>query len=200
MVVLLEKDDDPDRELGSRIAGVSRMDVVSAYARVLGDTFISTQPVDTINSYTANAVDEKNLMTGQALMTIVKAPAETEFLGVVTFRDPTKETAAIVLDSLQRLTRIGASTREWGRCQTTVEGYFLSDREMTSSYELGGKLPAGSKSLSDLQLENVKVDEAFKKVAEKCEEMVQGFADKKKTSARKTPADRKKSATKESEE
>jgi len=32
MVVLLEKDDDPDRELGSRIAGVSRMDVVSAYA------------------------------------------------------------------------------------------------------------------------------------------------------------------------
>jgi hypothetical protein len=31
MVVLLEKTDDPAKELGSRITGVSTMDLVSAY-------------------------------------------------------------------------------------------------------------------------------------------------------------------------
>ena len=67
-------------------------------SRVLGDTFISTAPVDTINSSTANAVDEKSLTTGQALMTLVRVPAETEFIGVITLRDPTRDAAAIVLD------------------------------------------------------------------------------------------------------
>ena len=33
-------------------------------------------------------------------MTLVKVPAETEFIGVVTLRDPTKESAAIVKDAL----------------------------------------------------------------------------------------------------
>ena len=38
-----------------------------------------------------NAVDEVDLTTGQALMSVVTVPKETEFLGVVTLRDPTPE-------------------------------------------------------------------------------------------------------------
>jgi len=166
-------------------------------SRVLGDTFISTECVDTINSYTANAVDEKSLMTGQALMTLVKAPAETEFVGVVTLRDPTKESAAIVRDALLRLTRVGASTREWGRCQTTIEGYSLSDQEETSSYELAGKPLPSLNADSDLQLPTA--DEAFKSFAKQCETMVQEFAGAKKSGAKKEVKDRKKTAPEESE-
>jgi CRISPR type I-D-associated protein Csc2 len=167
-------------------------------SRILGDTFISIRSVDTINSYTANAVDEKSLMTGQALMTLVKVPAETEFIGVVTLRDPTKESAAIALDALQRLTRIGASTREWGRCQTTVEGYYLSDREETSSYELAGSPLGALASASDLQLPLP--DAAFSTFAEQCDAMVQEFAGTKKSGAKKSAKGRSKSPTEESEE
>jgi CRISPR type I-D-associated protein Csc2 len=167
-------------------------------SRVLGDTFISTENVDTINSYTANAVDEKSLTTGQALMTLVKAPAETEFVGVITLRDPTKESAAIVRDSLLRLTRVGASTREWGRCQTTVEGYFLSDQEQTSSYELAGKPLPSLDDDSDLGLPSA--DEAFKAFAKQCDTMLEGFADTKKSGAKREPKGPKKTATEESKE
>ncbi len=167
-------------------------------SRVLGDTFISTDRVDTINSYTANAVDEKSLTTGQALMTLVKAPAETEFRGVITLRDPTKDSAAIVRDSLLRLTRVGASTREWGRCQTTIEGYYLSDQEETSSYELACVEPPSLSADADLQLPSA--DEAFRSFAEQCESMVREFAGTKKSSAKKEAKGRKKTGPEESEE
>ena len=147
-------------------------------SRVLGDTFISVEPVDTINSYTANAIDEKTLSTGQALMTIVKVPAETEFLGVVTLRDPTSAGAAIVCDALERLTRIGASSREWGRCRTVVRGYRLSDREEISSYELAGRIPADLAPVSDLKV--LSADDAYRTFAEHCDAMLASFADTKK--------------------
>lgn len=104
-------------------------------SRVLGETFISTSEVGEIQSYTENAVDEVNLTTGQALMSIVTVPKETEFLGVVTLRDPTPEMASILVDNLNRLTRIGASTREWGRVRSEIIGYKLSDREELSAYD-----------------------------------------------------------------
>lgn len=103
-------------------------------SRVLGETFISTSEVGEIQPYTENAVDEVNLTTGQALMNIVTVPKETEFLGVVTLRDPTPEMASILVDNLNRLTRLGASTREWGRVKTEIPGYKLSDREELSAY------------------------------------------------------------------
>jgi len=105
-------------------------------ARVFGETFISTTEVGEIQPYTANAVDEKTLTTGQALMNIVTVPAETEFLGVVTLRDPTPEMAAIIVDNLKRLSRLGARSVEWGRVKTEILGYRLSDREELSAYEL----------------------------------------------------------------
>ncbi len=152
-------------------------------SRVLGDTFISTAPVDTINSSTVNAVDEKSLTTGQALMTLVRVPAETEFVGVITLRDPTKDAAAIVLDALQRLTRIGASTREWGRCQTAVEGYYLSDREQTSSFELAGKPLPKLEPVTGLDLPTG--DQGFEEFAQQCDTMLRGMADTKKTGVKR---------------
>jgi len=104
-------------------------------SRVLGETFISTEEVGEIQPYIENAVDEVNLTTGQALMSIVTVPKETEFLGVVTLRDPTLEMASILVDSLNRLTRLGASTREWGRVKLEIVGYKLSDREELSAYD-----------------------------------------------------------------
>jgi CRISPR type I-D-associated protein Csc2 len=119
-------------------------------SRVMGDTFISTNQVEEISCYTANAVDEKTLSTGKALMSIVSVPVETVFRGVVTLRDPTPELAKILVDGLESVSRIGASTREWGRVNTTVLGCRLGDRETWSSYEFAEKPfdPTGIASLS----------------------------------------------------
>jgi len=105
-------------------------------ARIMGETFISMNEVGEIQPYTQNAVDEKTLSTGQALMAILKVPADTEFIGVITLKDPTKEMASILINNLPRLTRIGARSVEWGRIETKIVGYRQSDRENLSSYHL----------------------------------------------------------------
>lgn len=105
-------------------------------SRVLGETFISTNTVENVQNYTQNAVGEKDLMTGQALMTILTVPKETVFKGVVTIKDPTREMASVIADNLKRLTRIGARSVEWGRVETTIIDYKLSDREDISVYNL----------------------------------------------------------------
>lgn len=132
-------------------------------ARVLGETFISTMEVGDIQPYTANAVDEKTLTTGQALMNIVTVPAETEFLGVITLRDPTPETVSIIVDNLKRLSRLGARSVEWGRVKTEIFGYRLSDREELSAYELVEKekeeIKQGLAGIENLKLP--KVEEAY---------------------------------------
>jgi len=134
-------------------------------SRVLGETFISSSEVKEILAYTANAVDEETLTTGQALMTILKVPAETEFTGVVTLRDPTPELTSILVDNLNRLSRLGASTREWGKVRTEIMGYVLGDRETLSSYDLASGQNLGSlKDIKDLKLPPA--DESFKKVAD----------------------------------
>ena len=115
-------------------------------------------------------------------MTIVKVPAETEFLGVVTLRDPTLQSAAILKDALERLTRLGASSREWGRCKTVIEGYKLSDREELASYELGGTTPDGLCPVSDMAATSA--DEAYQSFAQQCEQLVAQFGDSKKSSPR----------------
>lgn len=105
-------------------------------SRVLGETFISTGKVEGIQNYTQNAVGEKDLMTGQALMTILTVPRETVFKGVVTIKDPTKEMVSIIVDNINRLTRIGARSVEWGRVETNIINAKLSDREDISVYHL----------------------------------------------------------------
>jgi len=133
-------------------------------SRVLGETFISNNKVKDISAYTANAIDEETLTTGQALMTILKVPVETEFLGVVTLKDPTPELTSILVDNLNRLTRLGASTREWGKVKTEILGYVLSDRETLSSYDLvKNEKKAKLCKIDDLKLPSVK--ESFTTVA-----------------------------------
>jgi len=102
--------------------------------RILGETFISTTEVGEVEPYTQNAVDELTHTTGQALMNIVTVPPETEFYGVITVKDPTKEMASVVIDNLKRLTRIGARSVEWGRATLEILGYKLTDREDLSAY------------------------------------------------------------------
>jgi CRISPR type I-D-associated protein Csc2 len=131
----------------------------------LGETFISSNEVKDISAYTANAVDEETLTTGQALMTVLKVPAETEFIGVVSLRDPTPELTSLLVNNLNRLSRLGASTREWGKVKTEIVGYMLRDRETLSSYDLAKDgVPADLKKSEELTLPDV--DESFKKVAE----------------------------------
>lgn len=105
-------------------------------SRVLGETFISKNNVEGVQNYTQNAVGEKDLMTGQALMTILTVPKETVFKGVVTLKDPTKEMASIIVDNIRRLTRIGARSVEWGRVDMDIRDMQLSDRENLSVYNL----------------------------------------------------------------
>lgn len=131
-------------------------------SRVLGDTSISTSGVAGVARYTANAIDEKELTTGQALMTLLKVPVDTVFRGVVTLKDPTPEMAAILVDGLERLSRLGASTREWGRARTTVLGYVLGDRERLASYDIADAAPACA-PMSALLLPT-DVDAAYRKV------------------------------------
>ncbi len=103
-------------------------------SRVYGETFISETEVKDITPYTANAVREKDLTTGQALMSIVTVPKETVFYGVVTLKDPTPEMVSILVDNIERFSRIGARSVEWGRAQAKIEGYYLADREALSAY------------------------------------------------------------------
>ncbi len=128
-------------------------------ARVLGETFISTSEVGEVSPYTQNAVGEVDLMTGQALMSIVTVPRETEFLGVVTLKDPTTEMASILIDNLKRLTRIGARSVEWGRVNTEILGYKISDREDLTAYDLVAKkkdeIISGLTSIETLNLPDV---------------------------------------------
>ncbi len=140
-------------------------------SRVLGETSISATKVAEIQPYTANAVDEVNLTTGQALMTVVTVPKETEFLGVVTLRDPTLEMVTILTNNLERLTRLGASTREWGRVRTKILGYKISDREDLSAYDLvqNNNIISDLDKFSSLDLPDVescyrKLDEKVKKL------------------------------------
>lgn len=113
-------------------------------SRVLGETFISTNNVEGVQNYTQNAVGEKDLSTGQALMTILTVPKETVFKGVVTIKDPTKEMASIIVDNIRRLSRIGARSVEWGRVETKIIGGKLSDREDISVYQLLQNPPQGA--------------------------------------------------------
>jgi len=103
-------------------------------SRIYGETFISESEVTEITPYTANAVSEKDYTTGQALMSILTVPKETVFKGVITLKDPTPEMVSILGENVKRLTRLGARSVEWGRVQTEILGYYLSDREELSYY------------------------------------------------------------------
>lgn len=128
-------------------------------SRVLGETFISTTQVGDITPYTQNAVDEITQQTGQALMNIITVPAETEFLGVVTVKDPTSEIASIVVNNLLRLSRMGARTVEWGRIRTDILGYKLSDSENLSAYEFMENGMSSLEAISKLNLP--KLDKSY---------------------------------------
>ncbi len=103
-------------------------------SRVYGETFVSESEVKDITPYTANAIREQDLTTGQALMSILTVPKETVFSGVVTLKDPTPEMVSILLDNIGRLSRLGARSVEWGRVQAEIKGYYLADREALSIY------------------------------------------------------------------
>ena len=121
-------------------------------SRVFGETFISETEVGDITPYTANAVREQDLTTGQALMSVITVPKETVFRGVITLKDPTPEMVSILVENIQRLSRIGARSVEWGRAHTEIIGYYLGDREALSAYmELSGKLQPSLNGLPNNQ-------------------------------------------------
>lgn len=138
-------------------------------SRVLGETFISINEKIEPWNYTANAVGEVKHTTGQALMTIITVPADTEFLGVITLKDPTPEMASVLIDGLERLTRIGARSVEWGRCKVQILGGGIFDREVYSSYEL--LKDNGISNIPELKLELPKVDESFKKLQKEMDQL-----------------------------
>jgi CRISPR type I-D-associated protein Csc2 len=145
-------------------------------SRILGETLISLQEVKDVFTFTANAVDEIDYTTGQALMTTVAVPPETEFLGIVTIKDPTPEIIAIIVDNLKRIKRIGASNREWGRCEITILGYRLSDRENVSVYELvqSGSIDNVFENLKFLALPS-DIESCFKKIYEEIKNLLKNL-------------------------
>jgi len=151
-------------------------------SRIYGETFISDSEVDEITPYTANAIREQDLKTGQALMTILTVPKETVFRGVLTLKDPTQEMVVIISDNIQRLTRIGARSVEWGRVQTELEGYYLSDREDLSIYlDLENKLKIESRVKKELRelLPNQNlpsVDDAYKTLDQQVKKLINSLA------------------------
>ncbi len=141
-------------------------------SRVYGETFISETEVKDITPYTANAVREQDLMTGQAFMSIITVPKETVFRGVITLKDPTPEMVSILVDNINRLSRIGARSVEWGRVCTEIEGYHLCDREELSVY----LNPLGKQSVTLTGLPSEppipKVDEAYKTLDKQVKELI----------------------------
>jgi len=156
-------------------------------ARAMGETFISTTKVGEIQPYTQNAVDEKDLTTGQALMSILTVPAETEFIGVITLKDATPEMTSIIVDNLNRLSRIGARSVEWGRIETALLGYQLSDRETLSSYYLANEKDENIKKnlldLKDNKIDNIKlplIGDSYKKLDKQVKELLEELGNSKK--------------------
>jgi len=149
-------------------------------SRILGETLISLEEVKDVFTYTANAVSEKDYTTGQALMTTVAVPPETKFLGIVTIKDPTPGITTIIVDNLKRVKRIGASNREWGRCETIILGYTLSDREDVSVYELvqAKEIDKDFKKIDDLKLPS-NIENCFKKIDKQIKKLVIEFKKKK---------------------
>jgi len=152
-------------------------------SRIYGETFISESEVKDITPYTANAVKEQDLTTGQALMSILTVPKETVFQGVVTLKDPTPEMVSILVNNINRMSRIGARSVEWGRVQTKIIGYYLSDMEFLSIYlELSGKKETSNKELFSKTKSELKdlsdgkeipsVDKAYKKLNEQVKELI----------------------------
>lgn len=141
-------------------------------SRIYGETFISGSEVTQITPYTANAVSEKDYTTGQALMSILTIPKETVFYGVITLKDPTKEMVSILVENIKRLTRLGARSVEWGRVQTEIQGYRLSDKEELSAYyALKGEPDFGElNDISELDLPNIR--EAYSKTNEHVKELI----------------------------
>ncbi len=140
-------------------------------SRVMGETFISkTENVEPLD-YTANAVGEVKHTTGQALMTLITVPADTEFIGVVTLKDPTPEMASLLVDGIERLTRIGARSVEWGRCRMDILGGGIFDREVYSAYELLGE--GGLEAVPTLDLDLPPVEEAFERLQEQMSSLVE---------------------------
>lgn len=164
-------------------------------SRVMGETFISREVVTAVQNYTQNAVGEKDLMTGQALMTILTVPRETVFLGVVTVKDPTKEMAAIVVENIKRLSRLGARSVEWGRAEAKILEARLSDREDVSAYHLLG--PTNSASTINLEILNglPKAEDAYKELHEQIPELFKELIEK-----RSPKKDKKAKPTKETPE
>ncbi|MBC7248086.1 MAG: type I-D CRISPR-associated protein Cas7/Csc2 [Actinobacteria bacterium] len=154
---------------GTGETGTAKVDY-NLLSRVLGETFISKgETIDPLN-YTANAVGEMKHTTGQALMTLVTVPADTEFIGVITLKDPTPEMAALLVDGLERFTRIGARSVEWGRCRMEILGGGIFDREVYSAYELLRE--DGLDEVSKLKLELPPVKEAFMRLQKETDALV----------------------------
>ncbi len=151
-------------------------------SRIYGETFISESKVGNITPYTANAVREQDLTTGQALMSILTVPKETVFSGVITLKDPTPEMVSILVDNISRLSRIGARSVEWGRVQAEIEGYYLSDREALSIYlKLKGLEENAEVSWSELtglpaDQNILAVDDAYRKLDGQVKGLIKSLA------------------------
>jgi len=142
-------------------------------SRVLGETFISRNRGVEPWNYTANAVGEVKHTTGQALMTLITVPPDTEFIGVITLKDPTPEMAAILMDGVERLTRIGARNVEWGRCKVDILGGGIYDREQYSAYEL--LRDGGLSEVPPLEVALPDVESSFKKLQAEMDELVKSI-------------------------
>ncbi|MEM3071759.1 MAG: type I-D CRISPR-associated protein Cas7/Csc2 [Candidatus Anstonellales archaeon] len=139
-------------------------------SRVMGETFISrTKNIEPLD-YTANAVGEVKHTTGQALMTLITVPADTEFIGVITLKDPTPEMASLLVDGIERFTRIGARSVEWGRCKMDILGGGIFNHERFSAYEL--LIGNGLENVPEWKMELPSVEEAFNKLQEQTDELV----------------------------
>lgn len=142
-------------------------------SRIYGETFISGSEIGEITPYTANAISEKDLTTGKALMSLLTVPKETVFYGVVTLKDPTPEMVSILVDNINRLTRIGARSVEWGRTYTEIEGFYLSDREELSAYlRLSNKSQPELASLTYIA-DLPAVDEAYRRLDKQVKELIE---------------------------
>lgn len=151
-------------------------------SRVYGETFISESEIGEITPYIANAISEKDLTTGQALMSLLTVPKETVFNGVVTLKDPTPEMVSILIDNINRLTRLGARSVEWGRVQTEIEGYHLSDREELSAYLMLSDQSQPDLTNSTFTKKLPPVDAAYRKLNEQVKELIKSLAPKEKSS------------------
>lgn len=110
-------------------------------SRVRGDLYPATAPSSMVTEMrTHNAVDDATKTTGQALFNVRVVKAGTIFVGKLAYYDVSLNELLLLLATLVKIPRLGASTSDYGKVRIYVPALLFADQEVGSGYEMAEEI------------------------------------------------------------